>query len=129
MRLNDILRVCLLSLASRYPIHTIDLDDDVMTIPEIDTRGWIAQEVIEFLDSYAPHLLQTPASLLVDECNSEIFLLLYSDDRPALHVHCRGKIPAPRKHLVEKREEVPSGVGLLMIRPPHAATGHSTSYC
>src|SRR5437763_8402341 len=107
MRLNDILRVCLLSLASRYPIHTVDFDDNVIDTPEIETRGWTAQEMIEFLDSCAPDLLQAPALLLVDECNCEIFLPMYSEDQPAIHIHCRGKIPAPHGHVVEKRRKVP----------------------
>jgi hypothetical protein len=106
MHLNDILRVCLLSLTSRYPIHTVDFDDHVIEIPGVDTKGWTAQEMIEFLDSYAPLLLQAPASLLVDECNCEIFLPMYSEDRPAIHVHCRGKIPAPHRHLAEMSKKM-----------------------
>lgn len=117
MHLNDILRICLLSLANRYPVHTVDFDDNVIALPEIETRGWSAQEMIEFLDSCAPHLLQTPASLLVDECNCAIFLPMYSEDRPAIHIHCRGKIPTPHRHLIEKGEMVPSGVALLIMRP------------
>ena len=113
MRLNDILRVCLLSLASRYPIHTVDFDDNVIDLPELETRGWTAQEMIEFLDSYAPDLLQAPALLLVDECNAEIFLPMYSEDQPAMYIHCRGKIPAPHRHLVEKRQKMPLGIGTL----------------
>jgi hypothetical protein len=117
MRLNDILRICLLSLASRYPIHTVDFDDNVIDLPEIETRGWTAQEMIAFLDSCAPELLQAPALLLVDESNCEIFLPMYSEDRPAMHIHCRGKIPAPHGHLVEKRRKIPFGVSFLR-RPP-----------
>ena len=119
MHLNDILRICLLSLANRYPIHTVDFDDNVIALPEIETRGWTAQEMIEFLDCCAPHLLQTPASLLVDECNCVIFLPMYSEDRPAIHIHCRGRIPAPHQHLVRKGEGVPSGVALLIMRPAY----------
>jgi hypothetical protein len=117
MRLNDILRICLLSLTNRYPVHTIDLDDSVIGLPEVETRGWTAQEMLEFLDSYAPYLLQTPAYLLVDECNCEIYLPLYSEERPALHIHCRGKIPAPHRHLIEKREKVSSGLSIMRMRP------------
>ncbi len=118
MRLDDILRICLLSLASRYPIHTIDLDDQVIALPEIETRGWTAQEMVEFLDSYAPHLLQAPALMIVDECNCAIFLPLHSEDRPAIHIHCRGKIPPPHKHLAEKRRKIPSSVSIQRMRPP-----------
>jgi hypothetical protein len=117
MHLNDTLRICLLSLTSRYPIHTVDFDEKVLVLPEIDTRGWTAQEMIEFLDSYAPQLLQASASLLVDECNAEIFLPVYSEDRPAIHVHCRGKIPAPHRHSVEKRGKLSSDAGILKKSP------------
>ncbi len=105
MYLNDTLQICLLSLTSRYPIHTVDFADGVITLPGIETKGWMAQEMIEFLDSYEPRLLQVPAFLLVDECNCEIFLPTYSEDRPAIHIHCRGKIPVPRRHLVDMRRK------------------------
>ena len=105
MYLNDTLRICLLSLASRYPIHTVDFDDGVMPLPEIETRGWMAQEMIEFLDAYEPLLLQAPAFLLVDECNCEIFLPMYSEDQPAIHIHCRGKIPVPQRYLADTRRK------------------------
>jgi hypothetical protein len=117
MRLNDILQICLLSLTSRYPVHTIDFDDKVIEIPGIDTKGWTAQEMIEFLDAYAPLLLQAPAYMLVDESNCEIFLPMYSEDRPAIHIHCRGKIPTPHRHPVEKRGKIPADVGTLRMRP------------
>ncbi len=117
MRLNDILQICLLSLTSRYPVHTVDFDDNVIEIPGIDTKGWTAQEMIEFLDAYAPPLLQAPAYMLVDESNCEIFLPMYSEDRPAIHIHCRGKIPTPHRHLIEKRGKIPAGVGTLRKRP------------
>ena len=121
MHLNDILRVCLLSLTSRYPNHTVDFDDEVIAIPEVETRGWTAQEMIEFLDSYEPQLLQAPASLLVDESNCEIFLPLYSENQPAIHIHCRGKIPAPHRHLAEKRIKISSSVGSQRTSLAHPA--------
>jgi|SRR5579859_1547025 len=121
MRLNDILRICLLSLASRYPIHTVDFDDNVIDLPEIETRGWTAQEMIEFLETCAPEILQSPAFLLVDESNCEIFLPLYSEDQPAIHIHCRGKIPVPQQHRLEKRRKTASSLGLTRIYPPYPA--------
>jgi hypothetical protein len=121
MHLNDILRICLLSLASRYPIHTVDFDDNIMDIPEIETKGWTAQEMIEFLDTCAPDLLQAPACLLVDECNCEIFLPMYSEDRPAIHIHCRGKIPAPHRHSIDKRRKMQPGASITRMRPAHPA--------
>jgi hypothetical protein len=117
MRLNDILQICLLSLTSRYPIHTVDFDDKVIEIAGIDAKGWTAQEMIEFLDCYAPPLLQAPAYMLVDECNAEIFLPTYSEDRPAIHIHCRGKIPTPHRHLIEKRGKLPSSLDTQRKRP------------
>jgi len=120
MRLNDTLRICLLSLASRYPVHTVDFDDNIIETPGIDTKGWIAQEIIEFLESYAPHLLQAPACLLVDECNCEIFLPMYSEHRSVIHIHCRGKIPASHRHLAETREMILSGVDRLRMLPAHS---------
>lgn len=121
MRLNDILRICLLSVASRYPVHTVDFDDYVVDLPATETKGWTAQEMIEFLDIYAPELLQASAILVVDECNCEIFLPMYSEDQPAIHVHCRGKIPAPHEHMADMRKEIPAGLGTIGTRPSHPA--------
>jgi hypothetical protein len=112
MRLDDKLQVCLLSLASRYPVHTMDFNEGVITIPGIETRGWTALEMIEALDFYAPQLLQAPAFLVIDECNCEIFLPIYSQDRPAIHIHCRGKIPAPHGKCAEKKGFLTMGMRL-----------------
>jgi hypothetical protein len=115
MRLDDILQICLLSVTSRYPVHTIDFDDNVIELQGVDTKGWTAQEMIEFLDSYAPPLLQAPASMLIDESHCEIFLPMYSEDQPAIHIHCRGKIPTPHGHLVEKSAKGQSGGESLRV--------------
>jgi len=85
----------------------------MIDLPETETRGWTAQEMLEFLYAYAPELLQAPACLLVDDCNCEIFLPMYSEDRAAIHIHCRGKIPAPHRHLVEKRQKMPLGISIV----------------
>jgi hypothetical protein len=104
MYLNDNLQICLLAVEGRYPKHTIDLDYEVMTMPDVDLTGWTAQELIRFLDATAPHLLQTPAHLNIDECNCEIYLPTLSEKQPAFHIHCRGKIPDQR-HLESKADK------------------------
>jgi hypothetical protein len=110
MRLNDALQICLLSLASRYPVHTLDLDNELIKIPGTETRRWTAYEMIGMLSFYAPQLLEAPACLVIDACCCEIFLPLYSEERPAIHVHCRGKIPALSEKPREKREKGYSSV-------------------
>ena len=104
MQLNDKLRICLLALAERYPMHVVvDFADNLTDLPEAEARGWTVQEMIEYLESYAPQLLEAPASLHLDEDESDILVPMYSEDRPAIYVHRQGKIPTPHRHLFPRK--------------------------
>ncbi len=103
MYLDDKLQICLLAVEGRYPKHTIDLDHEIIAMPDIEPAGWTAQELITLLNSSAPHMLQTSAHLNIDECHCEIYLPTLSEEKPAFHIHCRGKIPA--HHLKEQKIE------------------------
>ncbi|MBE3561417.1 MAG: hypothetical protein IMW89_19675 [Ktedonobacteraceae bacterium] len=93
MQLHDRLRVCLLAIASRYPNHTLDLNESLLGVQPLGAEGWLATDVIEFLEQSSPALLQEMASLVIDPQKSELYLLNYSQQEPAIIVHCRGRIP------------------------------------
>jgi hypothetical protein len=94
MYLHDVLQICLLALASRYPDHTLDMNE---TLPDFQcsfgAEGWTALDMIEMLESTRPELLQRPAYLIIDTQKSEIYVSELSLHIPALMIHCRGKIP------------------------------------
>lgn len=103
MRLNDILRICLLSLDSRYPSHTVDFNEAVLRRYDVDRQGWTAREILAWLEKADPDLLWTPAYLLIDASNSAIYLPQYSQQEPAFHIHCRDLIPERRDHTITKQ--------------------------
>ncbi len=93
MYLNESLQICLLAVQNRYPHHTIDLNNEIIAMQNIETEDWMAQELLTFFGETAPHLLQAPAHLNIDESHCEIYLPLRSKEKPAFYIHCRGKIP------------------------------------
>lgn len=95
MYLNDNLQICLLAVHNRYPHHTIDLDNEIITMRNIEAEGWTAQELVAFFSEYAPRLLQAPAHLHINGSRCELYLPLQSNEKPAFSIHCRGKVPAP----------------------------------
>jgi len=99
MYLHDIMRICLLALNTRYPEHSVDIDAQVCGLPEIPEKRWKAIQVIELFDDLAPHLLIEPASLYITDQRCAIFLPRFTRERPAIVIHCRGKIPASQYSL------------------------------
>ncbi|GLV53508.1 hypothetical protein KDH_03610 [Dictyobacter sp. S3.2.2.5] len=98
MYLEDILSVCLQGLNSRYPDHVIDINLEIMTLANIDTRGWKADELIKHLDENAPHFLQKMARMIINSCETTIYLLDISEETPALWLHCQGRLPPCHEH-------------------------------
>ncbi len=101
MQLEENLKICLLSIESRFPEHAIDFNEDIIGPQTCAIDGWSAQEAIEQFEQCSPDMLHARARLVVDIQKSEIYLVERSECIPALIVHCRGKIPA-------RRERVPS---------------------
>lgn len=97
MRLDENFQICLLALACRCPKHTIDLDREVGEILGCETEDWTAFEIIDLLKTTAPLWLQMPARLIIDECHCVIYLSGFAEEKPALHIHCRGKVPTHKK--------------------------------
>jgi hypothetical protein len=98
MCLHDILRVCLLALASRYPTHSIDVNETLLESFAGEGEGWTAEEMIRRLEAMHPDLLEQRASLLIEETICAIYLPEYSLTEPTFHLHCRGRIPEVHKH-------------------------------
>jgi hypothetical protein len=96
MDLSDTLRICLLAVESRYPHEKVDINDAVLEIYDTEVRcwikkgGWIVEDIIAILERAAPELLRSPAQVVVDGCNSAIYLPEYSLREPAFHLHCDG---------------------------------------
>lgn len=93
MYLHDILRVCLLAVASRYPVHSIDVEAFLLGKFAGEREGWRAEELVRWLETLDPALLEQRATLLINGCTCAIYLPEYSQEEPAFRLHCRGQIP------------------------------------
>ena len=91
MQLNECLSICLVALASRYPRHTV-VDPDGWILGPHHTR-WTALGLIDHLRIRRPDLLEAQARLILDGQQCAIYLLDVSLERPALQIHCRGRVP------------------------------------
>ncbi|GER90526.1 hypothetical protein KDW_46880 [Dictyobacter vulcani] len=110
MYLEDILIVCLESLNSRYPEHTIDINGQIIGSINRDATGWKAEELIEMLRAKAPHFLQKMAHMTVDSCETTIYLIEYSRETPAFWLHCQGKLPPCHEHSAMKKNALKPGL-------------------
>lgn len=101
MYLNDILRVCLLALESRYPVHSLNVHASLLKTFAGEREGWSAEEIMRWLEEVDPALLEQPAILHIDASTSAIFVPTYLQQEPAFYLHCQGHIPACHPHQVE----------------------------
>lgn len=101
MYLHDILRICLLALESRYPEHSMDIDAQICELQGLPEQEWTAFQVFELLDDLAPELLAEPATLVINEQCCAIFLPGRAKDRPAIRIHCHGKLPIKRYSIAQ----------------------------
>ncbi len=106
MHLHDILQVCLLSLEARYPKHTLDVNLPIFASQTDACKGWTARQLLTFLRTQVPYLLAEPASLYINDQICAIFLPAYTQDTPAITIHCRGKMP----HSRQNSSPVPDGL-------------------
>jgi hypothetical protein len=94
------MRICLLALDTRYPEHSVDIDAQICGLPGIPERNWKAIQVIELFDDMAPQLLVEPASLYITDQCCAIFLPRFTREKPAILIHCRGKIPVTQYNIL-----------------------------
>ena len=87
MHLTDILRICLLAVASRYPGCLIEINEAVLDRAGLWKGDCTAEEALQRLQSQRPQLLQAPARLEIDD-RSVIYLLDRSEELPAFQLYC-----------------------------------------
>jgi hypothetical protein len=92
MKLNENLRICLLAVASRYPTSTMDLNEEVIGPQCPKTGECTPSGLLELLQSYAPHMLDAPARLVIDAQERGIYLVEQSQQTPAFWIHYRERM-------------------------------------
>ena len=97
MKLHEPLKVCLLSLVSRYPQSVIEINEAVLGHQSFWTEACSPLCLLELLDSHAPHLLQAPTCIEVDAAHSIIYLVGQSEETPAFWIYCGGGTPSQRE--------------------------------
>ncbi len=105
MQLNENLQICLLALTSRYPENVVDINEDILEPQRLGTDGWRALDIIELLQSTHPEVLQTKAWLVLDSQECSMYLVDQSEEKPALRIHCEGKIPPYQGAMLERQEK------------------------
>ncbi len=90
MVLNENLQICLLALASRYPVHSIEVKDVAFEVRWMHVKEWNALKLLVWLQGAAPELLQTPARMEIGIQKSELYLL--EQELPSLIIHCQGNV-------------------------------------
>lgn len=98
MKLNEILKICLLALASRCPGSVVEINEDVLGHPMFWVETIHPLEALELLRSHAPALLQAPARIVIDAQESVIYLIDRSEEMPAFWIYCGGY--SSKKHSV-----------------------------
>lgn len=109
MQLNDTLQVCLLALASRYPEHTVDINEIVLGPQKWGAKGWTSEGIIDLFEQTQPTLLQAMARLVIDIQRCEIYLPRQAEFIPAFLIHCRGKIPGSQGNIVARKNILVTG--------------------
>lgn len=108
LRLTEKLQICLLALASRYPHHSMTINEEILGPQPLGAEGWEAADLIELLQNTSPQLLQTKARLEVNAQRKGIYLLEHSEEVPAFWVYCGemgGKASPYRGDMATRRVE------------------------
>ncbi len=98
------LQICLLALENRYPGCVIEGNEAVLPELALSGEAITPSQMLAFLQANAPHLLQAPARLIIDDQKSEIALLEISEERPAFWLYCGGR--SPHQHTKSGKELV-----------------------
>lgn len=90
LQLTEELQFCLVALASRYPHHHMNINEEILGSQTLRAEGWKAADLIESLQKTSPQLLQAKARLEVNVQRKGIYLLEHSEEVPAFWVYCGG---------------------------------------
>lgn len=102
MKLHEMLKICLLALASRYPESVVEINKALPGSQTFCVEACTPVEMLELLQIHVPRLLRVPACLVIDAGQSAIYLVEQSQQVPAFWVY-RGRCsPSQRaKQLVQ----------------------------
>ncbi len=103
MQLHESLRLCLLSLVSRYPHCSLDMNEAVLGAQRVPSEGWTSSGLIEYFQDMMPEVLEEQALLVLGVQGNATYLLGRSRDTPAMRVHR----PANTHPLFEEEERLP----------------------
>ncbi len=96
MELHEMLKLCLLSLDSRFPESYVEVNGTLLGYPGFRAEACSSTAMLGVLRLYAPELLLTPACLVIDQGQSAIYLEEWSERDPAFWVYCEGCTPSQR---------------------------------
>jgi|SRR5215469_799888 len=99
LKLNEILKNCLWSLASRYPRSIVAINDAVYGPQSSWANACSPIQMFELLHIHAPQLLDTPACLVINAQESAIYLLEMSQEIPTFWISCGRCTSSQRENL------------------------------
>lgn len=102
MKLNEMLKLCLLALDSRYPESVLEINETVLGHQRFWTEACSPVEMLEVLQQYAPQLLHMHACLVIDAGQSAIYLVGQCEEVPAFWVYCGGCSPSQRAKQLQR---------------------------
>ena len=102
MQLHESCKLCLLSLASRYPHCLLDMNEAVLGAQSVPTQGWTSSGLIEYFQRTMPEVLKEQALLVLGVQGNATYLLDRSLDTPAMWVHR----PTNKHPLFEEEERL-----------------------
>lgn len=88
VRLHETLRNCLYALTSRYPQHTLLINEEILGPQSEQRTDLTADDLIAHIQRTNPELLLMKARLEIAPYNKGIYLLECSEQVPALYIHC-----------------------------------------
>lgn len=113
LELDEILRICLLALASQYPGSLVEINEAVLDLAGLWKGVCTVEQALQRLESHVPQLLQAPARLLIDEqqARSIIYLLDRSEELPAFQLYCgKEHSERPYRHMLHEPHLILSDV-------------------
>jgi Ala-tRNA(Pro) deacylase len=103
MQLDEILKNCLLALASRYPESMVSRNEAMLDHDNFLAQTYLPLQILALLQVHAPQVLNAPARLVLEEGEHAIYLLDRSEHTPVFRIRC-GKSTLP--HLEGLRPEL-----------------------
>ena len=105
-KLDELLEICLLAVASQYPDSLAEINKDVLECSDLWEGICTVEQALGQMQVHAPHLLQAPARLLIDEeqAISAIYLVDRSEEVPVMHLYCGRYHGRPCRHGLHELE-------------------------